>query len=65
VVTIAFDVQAMRPGCVLLQAAYGCSPSVAHGFPTEAWLLAPTDTLRVYEVSPEQLAKLEQMVKGE
>ena len=57
-IRIAFDLAQMRPGCVLLQATFGCPSSVAHRFPVESWLLAPTADLKVYEVTEEQLDRL-------
>jgi hypothetical protein len=48
----------MKPGCVLLQASYGCESCIAHEFDTRDWLLAPTPDLKVYEVTEEQLKKL-------
>lgn len=55
---IAFDIEQMRPGCVLLQAALGCNSFLAHKFPTESWLLFPTPGLKVYEITEEQLPML-------
>ena len=55
---IAFDVELMRPGCVILQAALGGDRFLAHRFPTESWLLAPTPNLKVYEVTEEQVPLL-------
>lgn len=48
--TIAYDVKLRRPGCALLQAALGCDPALASAFPTDTWLLAPTDDLKVYPI---------------
>ncbi len=59
--TIAYDAVRKRPGCVLLQAALGATISnreIMEHFDTEDWLLAPTDDMKVYEVTPEQLVKL-------
>ena len=61
---IAFDVEQMRPGCALLQAGLGCGTSIAHHFPVESWLLAPTEGLKVYEVTEAQLEKLVGMVNA-
>lgn len=52
---IVYDISLMKPGCVLLQASYGCDPLLAHNFATQTWLLAPTPGLRVYEVTESQL----------
>lgn len=61
---IAFDIEQMKPGCVLLQAALGCQSSIAHRFPVESWLLAPTPGLKVYEITDEQLTILTERVKA-
>jgi hypothetical protein len=55
---IAYDAVLQRPGCALLQAALGGHMGIASKFPTSSWLLAPTENLRVYEVTPAQLAVL-------
>ena len=58
---IAYDVSRRRPGCALVQAGMGCSGMAASLFPTETWLLAPTQEMKVYEASEEQLGKLVQI----
>ena len=62
---IAFDIKLMKPGCVLLQAAFGCDRGSDFGrlFPAQTWLVAPTPDLKVYEVTTEQLEQLSQMVQ--
>lgn len=56
---IAYDCTLRRPGCPLVQVAKGCPSALAHAFPLEQWLLAPTDDLHVYPLEDEaQLAKL-------
>jgi hypothetical protein len=55
---IAYDIPLMRPACALLQAALGCDASLAHRFPVESWLTSPTPGLKVYRISPAQLAAL-------
>lgn len=54
---IAYDTKLKRPGCVLLQAALGGSP-IAHHFPTDSWLLAPTPDMKLYEITTDQLIQL-------
>lgn len=61
---IAFDIELMRPGCALLQAAMGCGTSIAHHFPVESWVLTPTPGLKVYEITEHQLPKLVAMVEA-
>lgn len=61
---LAFSPSRRRPGCVLLQACLGGSSALAQRFPTETWLLAPTDDMRVYPVADEaQLGQLGQLVE--
>jgi hypothetical protein len=55
---IAYDTKLKRPGCVLLQAAMGCKPEVAHPFEPSTWLIHPTPDLKVYPLTPEILEKL-------
>jgi hypothetical protein len=60
---IAFDVDQVRPGCVLLQAAMvreGRPQNFLDLFPSETWTLDPTG-LAVYEVTEEQLQILSEM----
>lgn len=52
---IAFDIELMKPACVLVAAGYGADSSIPHMFPTDSWLLAPTDNMGVFEVTDEQL----------
>ncbi len=61
---IAFDVRLRRPGCVLIQAVLGASvpgPLFQRLFPHETWLVSPTDDMRVYPVTDDQLAQLSRM----
>lgn len=52
---IAYDVKSMRPGCAILQAAFGCDSSVIRDFPVESWIVDSAENLKVYEVTEEQL----------
>ena len=61
---IAFDINEMKPGCVLLQATFDCDPHIAHKFKTEHWLLAPTPEMKVYELTPQQLEILVDKVEA-
>jgi hypothetical protein len=61
---IAFDTRLRRPGCVLVQAALGASvPGTLfqRHFPHETWLVSPTEDMRVYPVTEEQLVLLSRM----
>jgi len=55
---IVFDIELMRPACVLIQAAMGGDPVTASAFPSETWLLVPTPGMTLYEVTPVQLRAL-------
>lgn len=64
---IAFSVSLRRPGCVLVQAAFGGSVPgdvFQRLFPHETWLVSPTDDMRVYPVTEEQLAQLSRMASA-
>ena len=56
--TIAYDAKLKRPGCAILQAAFGCTIGIANHFPAENWLMAPTPNMQVYTVTPDQLQYL-------
>jgi hypothetical protein len=61
---LVYDPVAMRPACVILQSAYGCSrPNLAHHFAAEDWLLSPTDDMRVLPVTGGQLEMLVEMTR--
>ncbi len=60
---VVFDIRQMKPGCALLQAALGGTEGIANVFPAEAWLIAPTDDLKVYEVNECQLNQLIEKVE--
>lgn len=55
---IAYDCELKRPACVLVAAGMGADSNLAHYFDPQDWLLSPTPALKVYECTPEQLAKL-------
>lgn len=52
---ILYDTKLMRPGCVLLQAAAGNDPSIAHNFPSDLWLVTTTPDLKNYPITDVQL----------
>ena len=65
---IVFSVSRRRPGCVLLQVAMGgtvSSDKFWKHFPTETWLVAPTNDMAAYGVTDEQLEQLSKMAKNE
>lgn len=57
-ITLVYDPILRKPGCALLQAVYGATilPFDLHRM--DGWLLAPTDDLKLYGVTPEQLEHL-------
>jgi len=48
---------------VLLQAAMGADSDLAHRFPSESWLVAPTPDMTVREVTEDQLEILIEMAR--
>lgn len=60
---IVYDLDLMRPGCVIIQAGRGCDPAMAHAFDTEDWLVRPTPGMRIYPITPEQLPILVQKTR--
>lgn len=61
---IAFDVRLRRPGCVLVQAVMGGSvpgPLFQRLFQHETWLVSPTDGMKTYPVTDDQLGQLSRM----
>lgn len=60
---VAFDIELMRPGCVLVAAALGADTEPCAHFETETWLLAPTPGMRVFETTPEQLRRLVELAR--
>lgn len=61
---IAFDADLMQPACVLLQAAFcGTVPNFSFLFPTETWLVHPTNGMRLYKVTLSELDKLSELAR--
>ena len=56
--TLVYDIEKRRPACALIQAGNGCDSSLAYRFPTESWLLGPTEGMCKVEVNEEQLEAL-------
>lgn len=62
--SIVYDIELMRPACVLLQVTFGADSAVAHLFDTNDWLVAPTDNMRRYKLnSDDDLMKLVRLTK--
>ena len=55
--TFVIDLDSRQPGCVLIQAAYGCDHGAAGMFPTRSWLLAPTPNMVRMKGTREQWRK--------
>lgn len=55
---VVFDVEKMRPACALIQTAAGATPGVANLWPSDLWLIPPTDGMRTLKGSREQLEAL-------
>lgn len=64
VLTIAYDFTLKRPGCALLQAAFGATLSNFDLGRMDDWLLHPTDDLKVYAITRDQLEQLVQITNG-
>lgn len=64
--TILYDVKLRRPACILLQVAVGASVTTddLSRFTAE-WLTSPTPDMAKYEVTPEQLSRLQQMAPAD
>lgn len=66
--SIAFDIDKMRPACVLLQVAMGASISLEKlmkYFPdVDVWLPAPTPSMRVYKTTEDELLRLSRKIAG-
>lgn len=54
---LAYDIDLLRPGCVLIQAGLGGSSTACNRFPTESWLLFPTPGMRLYAIPNADLEK--------
>ena len=61
---LIYDLDLMRPGCVLLQVFGGCLPDFDFIFPGETWLLSPTPGMRKIMVTMEEAKKLAKKSKG-
>jgi hypothetical protein len=70
-VTIAFDTERRRPGCILIQALMGASvgldPAARNRFLLEfdsgTWLLDMTPGMRLYQIDAEQIPELARIAR--
>lgn len=61
--TLVYDLKQKRPGCALLQVIMGGDIGIAGKFPTEHWLLAPTESMKPYRLTNAQLEEVVQYHK--
>jgi len=57
-ITVAYDVELLRVGCALIQAATGATIGNADLMRFDDWLTAPTPGLRLYETTEQELESL-------
>ena len=63
---IVFSPKLMKPGCVLLQVAFGGDvprEEFFRLFPSDTWLVFPVPDMAAYPVTEEQLLMLSEKVK--
>lgn len=60
---IAYDIEEMKPGCAIIQSDLGATSGIAGHFDSRHWLTAPTPGMRLYPVTPDQLAQLVEMTE--
>lgn len=59
---IVFDTETKQVGCALLQSMYGgIDNETLSKFPTRGWLLSPSSTMGVYEITSE--AQLQYLIR--
>lgn len=52
---LLFDIREMKVGCALMQAIYGGTPTLSGSFDTKHWFLAPTENMKLYNVTEQQV----------
>ena len=57
-IIVVYDAELMRPGCALLQSLMGGTPGIANSFNSDHWLIEPTEHLKPYRMTPDQLLNL-------
>jgi hypothetical protein len=55
---LVYDINLLRPACVLLQVPFGGEVAAAKMFPSECWLTEPTPDMKCYLMTEEQLKQL-------
>lgn len=61
---ITFDIKLRRPACPILAAFHGGNIHIPHLFDVETWLISPTDNMKTYEITEEELHQLVKKVEG-
>jgi len=54
---LVYDMARGRPACALLQVVFGGDLGIADQFPPQSWLVMPTDSMRLYDVTFDQLGQ--------
>lgn len=60
---LVVDTEQRRPMCVLLQAVFGGDRNIVNLLPAEAWLVAPTDNMKMVAGTKAQWEKFAQELK--
>lgn len=63
--TIAYDTELLRPGCVLVQRALGATIPTEDLGRLDNWLLSPTKAMQVLPITDEQFERLVKITNGE
>lgn len=61
---VLFDIKERKIGCVLLQAAFRGDSHLPSQIDTKHWFVAPTDNMKLYNMSVEQKKQLIDDFKG-
>jgi len=60
---IVFDVDEMKPACILLQIIMGGDQQAAHRFNPQYWLVHPTPGMKGFDLNEDQLDQLVKKVE--
>ena len=55
---LVFDIHKMQPACSLLQVVFGAPGSACRDFDARTWLTGPTEDMKLYRVTPDELKTL-------
>lgn len=56
--TLAYDFTLMRPGCAIVQRVFGATITNEDLHCLDDWITHPTDGMRLYPVTDEQMERL-------